>query len=245
MYKKITHNIVEEHFDHPMASQIRSGLHPLPYDPAHPDAPYTYDPMYPMPRPMALSMTAQSRFRSESRKLWSNFLWRTRATMVGAMDALPDASVVAAQLDTDITRIGDVVKSFVGETIANEFTNHLRNITTTVVDIGKAVKVGKDITPLKIAVAMHIDAMAEQLSKLIPSAWPASAVKDIWTKLTDSWIQQAKVRNAKDWSADLAAMDSAHDIMLAPYDGPINIPAGFSDIFANGIIKQFPDKFKG
>ena len=28
MYKKITHSIVEEHFDHPMAAKIKAGLKP-------------------------------------------------------------------------------------------------------------------------------------------------------------------------------------------------------------------------
>jgi len=244
MYKRITHKIVEEHFAHPVANQIKAGLHPLPYDPMNPNAPYTYDPTQPMPKPMALSITAQSRLRSECRKLWSNFLWRTRATMVSSMDGLQDASVLAAQLDADIVRIGDAVKSYFGEVTANEFTTHLRNIITNVIDIAKATKVGKDSTALKTALTGHIAAMAEQLSKLIPTAWPAAAVRDIWTKLTDSWIQQAKVRTIKDWTGDLAAMDIAHDVMLAPYDGPVTVPAGFSDVFANGIIKQFPDKFK-
>lgn len=241
MYKRITHKIVEEHFAHPIANQIKAGLHPLPYDPAHPDAPYTYDPRL---KPMALSLTAQSKLRSECRKLWSNFLWRTRATMVSSMDGLQDASVLAAQLDADIVRIAEEVKLYFGEAAATELTTHLRNITTIINDIGKATKVGKDVTALKTALATHITAMAEQLNKLVPTAWSTAAVKDIWTKLTDAWIYQAKVRTIKDWSGDLTSMDVAHDLMLAPFNGPVNIPAGFSDIFANGIIKQFPDKFK-
>lgn len=242
MYKKITHNIVEEHFDHPMASRIRAGLHHMPYDTPDPDTQYPYDPYG--PSPMAMSANLQTIFRSESCKLWGNFLARTRGAMVSAMDGLSDASVITAQLDTDITKIGDVVKYYVGETTANDFMNHLRSITSVIVDAGKAIKAGKDISSLKLTLAMHIDEMAGQLSKLIPSAWPASAVKDIWTRLTDSLIQQAVARTAKDYAADLAAMENAHDIMLAPYNGPISIPSGFSDIFANGIIKQFPDMFK-
>lgn len=244
MYKRITHNIVEEHFAHPIANQIKAGLHSMTYDSTNPDAMYCYDPSAPAEmRPMAISITAQSRLRSESRKLWSNFLWRTRATMISSMESLPDAAALSVQLYSDTTRIADAVKAYFGEAAANELCSHLKDITTIIVDIGKGIKVGKDIAALKNSLSMHISAMADQLSRLVPESWPASAVIDIWTKLTDSWIQQAKARTIKDWPGDIAAMDIAHDLMLAPYDGPINMPAGFSDIFANGIIKHFPEKF--
>jgi hypothetical protein len=77
-----------------------------------------------------------------------------------------------------------------------------------------------------------ISALGEFLSS-VNTAWPASAVKSIFTTFTDLYIEQAVNRISKQWTAGVEAADKAYSLMILkqPNGGP-----SFADIFANGLI---------
>ena len=223
MYKKITHNISEEHFAHPLAQQIKAIVD---------GGAMT---------PMAINFAAETKLRSDARHLWTNFLWRVRGSIVSAMDNLPDAAALETQLIKDISAIGALLVPYYGAQPVAQFEQLLTPFALNIVDIAKATKAGRDTKDLVTKNATLINNLATFLGMANPKFWPATAVTTIFNKLSDAWLAQIAARSKKDWTADIAAMDHAHNALLA---ASTTLPSGFSEVFANGVIQQFPEKFK-
>jgi len=220
MYKKITHNIVEEHFGHPAAANIKSTidkkvlLHPAPM------------------------VDAVSALKDTSKKLWHHFLWGTRHLFVSAMDGLPEQPATSAQLAQYIADIGDFYKPYYGDNFSNKLMTHLTELTANLAEIAKGIKAGKDVTQMKATNAAHVNSIWELFSG---GYIPTGAVKEKLTTLTDSWIAQMEYRAKKDWTSDMKEMTAAYDALLG---APNGTTSGLSDIIADSIIQQFPEKFK-
>lgn len=225
MYKKITHQITEEHFDHPMAMNVKAAL----------DCGVT------PPPPMAMDSASTMKLKSDARKYFGDYLWRVRSFIVSYIDGPgEDLATIESQLLKDIENISSLVKPHYGAAAATKFDLLLKDISLALVDVVKAVKAGADTTALQAKCVALIDELAQFLSKANPQFWPASAVNSILDQAAAAWVAQARARVKKDWPADIAASDLAHSVILA---GQGSTP-GFADIFSSGIIGQFPDHFK-
>ena len=64
--------------------------------------------------------------------------------------------------------------------------------------------------------------------------WPEQTLKDMLQKHLDLTSGEVVGRLKKDWASDIKSYDEGQVHMLM-----------FADMLTDGIVKQFPDKFKG
>jgi len=231
MYKKITHTIVEEHFDHPEALRMKSRLECYPITTGTTTNP-----------PAMLMMTnAAKQLTTAAHKLLGNYAQRVRSHIVSISDSTADTPALDEQLTKDIKAIGAVVNAYYGAAAGEEVEMYLKKIANGVADIARAVKSGKSIDDLKTKLVRDVEFFATLLESANPKHWPAAAVRDILTAAGNTWIAQIQARDSKKWAEDIALADRIVDIFTGTGMG--TDVADFAKVFAEGIIKQFPEKF--
>jgi len=223
MYKKITHTIVEEHFDHPAT---------LPGDMNCDVTPSYYSnnrrAMAPFTNPEATQII------KDSLSYWGQLCSRLRSLVISITEGDKDIDLLKTRLAGDVGEIAKIVERIYGKGGADKFKELVMYIGTTLVDILTSIRADSEslTNKLKMKLADEISALAEFLGS-VNEAWPASAVKSIFTLFTDLYIEQALNRIAKQWTAGVEAADKAYNLMVVkqPPGGP-----SFADIFANGLI---------
>lgn len=223
MYKKVTHNIIEEHFAHPAAAEIKAALVSA------------YD------RPVGgYDSYAAKKFKKDATHGLAKYFWRIRSYLVSVFDNAEDQSALEMQLFSDIAAIGDVVKGYYGESASSTFVQLVKTMSLSAIDVIKAIKLGVDPRELRAKCIVNINDFANFLNSANQASWPAAAVSSLFTQLLDSWIEQAVARMQKNWQADFAASDAASTIFMG---GRSTDAKGFTDIFVDGVLKQFPERF--
>ena len=232
MYKKITHTIVEEHFDHPEALRMKSNLDCYPV---------TMHTATTRPPAMLMMTDAAKQLTTAAHKLLGHYAQRIRSHIISILDSTADTPALDEQLTKDIKAIGTVVSAYYGASASEEVDMYLKKIADGVADIARAVKSGKSIDDLKIKLLRDVDFFATLLEGANPKHWPAATVRDLLTQAVNAWIAQIQARDNKKWAEDIALSDRVANIFTG--SGSKNDPIDFAKVFAEGIIKQFPEKF--
>lgn len=222
MYKKITHNITEEHFDHPAATHLKAMV--------------DYH-----TKPSAAETMAAANLRLESHRLLTRVMWHVRSYLLGTLANAEDLPATETLLFKDITDIGAVVSEFYGKAAGTEFDVLFKAFVASVLDMIKDAKDGRDVAAARAKITPHIAALASLLYTANPTYWPVAGVTTILSTIADGWEKQVVSRMKKMWTEDAAAVATVHDQLIGKRTA--NIP-GFSDIFSHGIVSQFPEKFK-
>jgi len=223
MYKKITHTIVEEHFDHPatLPGDMNCDVTPSYYS-------NNRKAMAPFTNPEATQII------KDSVSYWGQLCGRLRSLVISITEGDKDIDLLKTRLAGDVSEIAKIVERVYGKGGADKFKELVMNIGTTLVDIITSIRADSEslTNKLKMKLTDEISALGEFLGS-VNEAWPASAVKSIFTTFTDLYIEQALNRIAKQWSAGVEAADKAYNLMVVkqPTGGP-----SFADIFANGLI---------
>lgn len=228
MYKKITHNIIEEHYDHPLAMQYKASME---------------NSQEMLVKPMAVESYMENKFKLNIRECINHYISRVRSYLVSYIDGDgADLATIEEQLFKDINYIGqEVVRKYYGVEAATVFEKMLKNISVSLIDTIKVIKAGGDITDLRAGCIRAINELAQFLASANPNNWPADAVNKIIGAAADAWIAQAQYRVKKEWAKDIASVDLTHRIMIS---GQADDTPGFADVFSSGIIAEFPSKFK-
>lgn len=172
--------------------------------------------------------------KAQERKLWSDHVSWTRSFIVSDLASLEDKELVLQRLLKNQDDIGNSIKPYYGEEAGNALSKLLREhieIGGQVVDAAKNDN-KDDLEKYNKLWHENADAIAKLLSDANPN-WPNATVKDMLYKHLDFVTNQVTSRINKDWKADIDAYDKGEDHMLM-----------FADTVSDGIIKQFPQKFK-
>jgi hypothetical protein len=172
--------------------------------------------------------------RSAMHKLWEDHIVWTRNVILNIMDDLPGADQAVKRLLQNQDDIGNAIKPFYGEDGGKELTRLLREHITTAADLLKAAKAGNnsafdDANKKWFANADEISAF---LSKANPN-WKPGDMKKMMHDHLNLTKEEAVARLKKDYTADVIAYDKVHDEILS-----------MADMLTDGIIMQFPAKFK-
>ena len=167
------------------------------------------------------------------RKLWTDHVVWTRDYIVAAVGDQPDAKAAADRLMKNQEDIGNAVAKFYGAPAGQQLTTLLKEHITIAVDLIKAAKAGDKTGQQQADGRWQQNAIqiAEFLSKANPN-WPKDTLTDMMKKHLSTTTNEVVARLKKDWDADVRAFDEVYEHILH-----------MSDALADGIVKQFPDKF--
>jgi len=180
-----------------------------------------------------LHVSAQ-KLRADMRKLWTDHVVWTRDYIIAAVDNSPSASASAARLLKNQEDIGAAVASVYGKPAGDQLTTLLKEHITIAVDIIKAAKAGDKAAQKQADDRWQANGaeIATFLSKSNPN-WPKATLVDMMKTHLSTTTAEVVARLTHDWDADVRAYDAVYDHILM-----------MSDALSDGIVKQFPDKFR-
>jgi hypothetical protein len=264
MYKKITHHIVEEHFDHPIAAELKKKI-----DKTKPTAtidyrgrvidpvtgkpaidPRTGDFVYadtnvskPKSKPKSYIKSydfSSSQIEKDSIRYWSHLAWRIRNIVTSITSGSADTDSLKTQLVSDIDDITGIVSECYGVEAAAKFKTLLTSVALALADVFVQIKNDKDTTDAMKILADATKSLGDFL-ETANSKWPSTTVVDILTQVENSYIMQAISRMKKEWELADSAADGAYKILVVKQD---NGDRSFADIFSAGIIDCMETKIE-
>ena len=183
---------------------------------------------------MNFSTPAANELRTNMRKLWEDHVTWTRNVICCLTDGLPGADQAVTRLLKNQDDIGNSVKPLYGEAAGNKLTALLHDHIVIAADVVKAAKAGDNaaLDASNKKWFANADEISTFLSKANPD-WKEDDMKKMMHEHLKLTTDEAVARIKKDYDADIAAYDKVHNEILE-----------MSDMLTDGIVKQFPDKFK-
>lgn len=176
-----------------------------------------------------------SDLRKDMYRLWEDHIGYTRNFIISFAGNLPDQDTVSARLLQNQTDMGNALKPFYGDAAGSQLTSLLKEHILGAVEILKAAKAGdkaaSDAAVLKWQT--NADQIATFLSNANPKNWPLATMKTEMRKHLDLTLKEATDRLGGKYADDIKAYDEVHHHIL-----------GLADVLTDGIVKQFPDRFK-
>jgi hypothetical protein len=182
----------------------------------------------------AVSARSQAELKLSMRTLWEDHVSYTRNYIISALAGLGDTSNVAERLLKNQDDIGDAIKPFYGIEAGNKLSALLRDHILMATDVVQAARMGnkEELSMASQKWYANADAIAAFLSSANP-AWPRHVMEEMLHKHLEFTTREMVSRLGKNWVADIQAYDNDHAHMLM-----------FADVLTNGIVKQFPAKFR-
>ncbi|MDD5491583.1 MAG: hypothetical protein PHV60_02745 [bacterium] len=168
------------------------------------------------------------------RKLWEDHIVYTRNYIISALADLKDVGAVAQRLLKNQDEIGEAIKPYYGADAGNKLAMLLRDHIMIATEVVKAAKEGnnKALDMANKKWMMNGNDIADFLSSANP-AWSKEEMRGMLQTHLALTTGEVVSRLNKYWAADIDNYDKGHVHMLM-----------FADMLTNGIIKQFPGKFK-
>jgi len=234
MYKKITHNITEEHFAHPLAADLKKKV-----DKLNPPLP-----VKPMPK-STITITPETQLHMTSHELFNKLLWGIRHYITSSLSNADDMAFIVDRLLTDIKDFGPILNTYYPKKVGDAAIIHLTEFANVLTELVSAAKAGKDITKLTSSAYGHLDDLATIISAANPAHWPEAVVKEFLHTYLTHVIEQITARIKKDWKADMTASIKASNVLTSGpvTEGILKGMPDFANVFAEGIINQFPAIF--
>jgi hypothetical protein len=177
---------------------------------------------------------SQAALRSDMRVLWEDHVTWTRLAIISLAAGSPDTNATVGRLLRNQVDLGNAVKPFYGKAAGNALTAKLREHILIAADVITAAKAG-DRAKLADAQSrwrQNANEVAALLASVNPRHWPLARMKAEMAKHLALTTQEAVARLQGRWAADVAAYDRVHHHILH-----------MSDLLADGLVKQFPDRF--
>ena len=175
-------------------------------------------------------------FHDAMRKLWEDHITWTRLVIIGVFEDSPGLNSSVQRLLQNQVDIGDAVKPFYGEEAGDQLTALLTDHILIAAEILQAAKSG-NTAALEDAIKRwytNADDIAVFLNAANPSQWPLEEMKAMMREHLDLTLEEAVAYLQGDYEASVAAYDEVHVQALE-----------MADMLSMGIIKQFPNKFRG
>ena len=175
-------------------------------------------------------------FHDAMRKLWEDHITWTRLVIIGVFEDSPGLNSSVQRLLQNQVDIGDAVKPFYDDEAGDQLTALLTDHILIAAEILQAAKSG-NTAALEDAIKRwytNADDIAVFLNAANPSQWPLEEMKAMMREHLDLTLEEAVAYLQGDYEASVAAYDEVHVQALE-----------MADMLSMGIIKQFPNKFRG
>ncbi len=167
-------------------------------------------------------------------KLWEDHITWTRNVILCLADGLPGTNQAVKRLMQNQEDIGNAMKPYYGNEAGNKLTELLKSHIAIAADVVTSAKKGNK--PALDTASKKWNANADEIAAFLSTANPNWPLPDMQMMMNDHLkltTDEAVQRIKKDYDADIIAYDKVHDEILK-----------MSAMLADGIIKQFPEKFK-
>jgi len=168
------------------------------------------------------------------RRLWADHAIWTRDYVIAATSGAPDAGAAAARLLKNQEDIGNAVVPVYGEAAGAALTGLLKDHILIAVDLIEAAKAGDGakFEENDRKWTENAEEIAGLLSGANPDNWPKADVVDLLMQHLNLTKGEVVARLEGKWEADVEAFDQIFTEILT-----------VADVLADGIVKQFPEKF--
>ena len=177
---------------------------------------------------------AKSELKLAMRKLWEDHVMWTRNVIFCLVDRLPGKDQAVNRLLQNQVDLGNSIKPYYGEEAGKKLTDLLYPHITIAAEVVNAAKAGNTaaLDEANKRWYANADEISEFFSKANPN-WGIEEMKMMMHEHLKLTTDEAVQRIKKDYDADVIAYDKVHEAILK-----------MSDMLADGIVKQFPEKFR-
>jgi hypothetical protein len=171
--------------------------------------------------------------KTAMRQLWEDHIVYTRNYIISAVADLPDVDAVAARLLRNQDDIGSAIAPYYGDAAGKALAALLRDHILIATEVVTAAKAGDEqqIADAQAKWSANGKDIAAFLSEANPN-WPKADLEEMLQVHLDLTTGEVVGRLQQDWEADIRSYDEGHAHMLM-----------FADMLADGLVKQFPEKF--
>jgi hypothetical protein len=169
------------------------------------------------------------------RKLWEDHVTWTRLAIISLTTGAPDTEATVGRLLQNQVDIGNAVKPFYGRAAGDQLTALLKEHILIAADVIAAAKAGNQaaLADAQARWERNADEIAATLNSVNPRFWKLATLKAELHMHLQLTTEEAVARLQGDWAADVAAYDRVHVHMLH-----------LADVLSDGLIKQFPRRFR-
>ncbi|CAB4130177.1 hypothetical protein UFOVP116_308 [uncultured Caudovirales phage] len=220
MYKKIIHNIIEEHFTSEAALKQLT--------------------MQPKSAPRA-DANLVNQLKTQSKSRWDQICNSMRENIISIISVNDDQTLQHERLMKDVDILLNDLTTLYGKPTVMEATRLIKAMLDNVLLNVKNIRASRDTKESATSLEQSIQELAQYLGTINAVDWAPSAVKSILTAACESWIGQASARFKKDWVGDFELSDRVRKILVS---GVSDTEPSFADVVSAGIIRQFPMVFR-
>jgi hypothetical protein len=177
----------------------------------------------------------QAAFHDAMRKLWEDHITWTRLAIVSFAAGLPDLQATEARLLANQVDIGNAIKPYYGRTAGNRLTALLKDHILGAVALLQAAKAGDQAQIAKASTAWYANAnqIADFLNRANPRHWSRAEMRAMMKSHLDQTLAEAQHRLQGNFAADIRDYEAVHRHILE-----------MADMLSDGIIRQFPKRFR-
>jgi len=213
MYKKITHNIVEEHFDHPIAGQIKKSMS--------------------RSKIPSNEILTEAKFKEDVHSYFENYLKHVKNLVNSVTGSQEDFLLEFENFFKTpwIDELGNMTKSIYQIEFGEKISESLRMMATTIFTGLQFIKEGKDFG----SVYNRINFIANDLSQTLQTfnnQWAYTVTNPLFNSLFTDLFALAKAKVAKNTTAEQQLLQK----ITASW-------STFENVLVDGIIKQHPERF--
>jgi hypothetical protein len=215
MYKRITHSIVEEHFGHPMASEIKESL-----DNKSVTLKYFIEPM------------TVDKFRSDILNYYNSLTSKLNSA-VKAIESGNETQLMETEKTVfeNIDQVGNLFKALYGLEFGERFNQFNRSFVLGALSIAKNLKNKVDIRDWR----NRLDMFKFDLSNMLftnNNIWRQPDTQNLLTQIIDALVQHEQAVINKDSANETQTKEKL-----------INLWSSFASTLAFGTAQQHPAKF--
>jgi len=230
MYKKVTHRIMEEHFDHPMAQEIKKMV----------DGDTKMNAVWP-PEPKSWQLG------NEMKSQFTEFNTALRNVITGSGTNDPALAFNKQQLSDLTAAFGPFFEPYYGKPAAEAFVGHIAEFAKSIEDTISAAAAKGDWNTPAAAALNHLNALASLMTTWSPGYWNSRfpTLATYLSQYHQAVVNQISSRAGQDWTKDTAQAELARQIVAngpLPFS-PFNNAPDLANQIAFMITQQFPNKF--